>query len=72
MQQHAQLMQLTTQLKDFQKSFNSTWNWKGNRNLLNDALDKYIKQSDEYKSQDRCRQAEDIISLSWDNNFVEK
>ncbi len=37
-------------LKGFQKTFSSTWNWKNNKNILNDAIDKNIRQSDEYKN----------------------
>ncbi len=72
MQQHA-VDAVNNQLKDFQKSFNSTWNWKGNRNLLNDALDKYIKQSDEYKKAKTDTDRQKIYNkLKQDNDFVEK
>lgn len=37
------------QLKGFQKTFNGYWNWKGNSDILNDNVDRYIKQSEEYK-----------------------
>lgn len=37
-------------LAGFQKTFNTTWNWKNNKNVLNDAVDKSIKQSDQYKN----------------------
>lgn len=72
MQKHA-VDAVNNQLKDFQKSFNSTWNWKGNRDLLNDALDKYIKQSDEYKKAKTDADRQKIYNkLKQDNNFVEK
>jgi penicillin-binding protein 1A len=62
---------VTNQLKEFQKSFNSTWNWKGNRDLLNDAVDKYIKQSDEYKKAKTDAQRQKIYNkLKQDEGFV--
>jgi len=41
-----------SQLGPFQKSFNSYWNWNSNPNktILNDAINKNIKQSDAYKN----------------------
>ena len=64
---------VTNQLKDFQRSFNSTWNWKGNRQLLNDAVEKYIKQSDEYKKAKTDAERQKIFNkLKQDNDFVEK
>ncbi len=72
MQKHA-VDAVNNQLKDFQKAFNSTWNWKGNRNLLNDALDKYIKQSDEYKKAKTDADRQKIYNkLKQDNDFIEK
>ncbi|MBS1517810.1 MAG: PBP1A family penicillin-binding protein [Bacteroidetes bacterium] len=42
---------VTTQLSTFQKSFNGYWNWNSSQNkaILNDAVAKNIKFSDEYK-----------------------
>ncbi|MFA5404692.1 MAG: PBP1A family penicillin-binding protein, partial [Ignavibacteria bacterium] len=37
------------QLKSYQKSFNGYWNWKNNKDILDNNLDKFIKQSDAYK-----------------------
>lgn len=72
MQKHA-VDAVNNQLKEFQKSFNSTWNWKGNRNLLNDAVDKHIKQSDEYKKAKTDADRQKIYNkLKQDNAFVEK
>ncbi|HMT11758.1 MAG TPA: PBP1A family penicillin-binding protein, partial [Ignavibacteria bacterium] len=72
MQKHA-VDAVNNQLKEFQKSFNSTWNWKGNRNLLNDAVDKYIKQSDEYKKAKTDADRQKVYNkLKQDNVFVEK
>ncbi|MCX7833666.1 MAG: PBP1A family penicillin-binding protein [Ignavibacteria bacterium] len=50
-QNHAELA-IKEQLKTYQKSFNSYWNWKNHRDILNSNLDKFIKQSEEYK---RCK-----------------
>lgn len=72
MQKHA-VDAVTNQLKDFQKSFNSTWNWKGNRDLLNDAVDRYIKQSDEYKKAKTDADRQKVYNkLKQDQVFVEK
>ena len=72
MQKHA-VDAVNNQLKDFQRSFNSTWNWKGNRQLLNDAVEKYIKQSDEYKKAKTDSDRQRIFNkLKQDNEFVEK
>jgi len=38
------------QLPSYQKSFNSTWNWKSNKDIQNTAVDKFIKDSEEYKN----------------------
>jgi penicillin-binding protein 1A len=37
-------------LKTFQKTFNSVWSWKNNKSILTDAIDKNIRESDEYKN----------------------
>lgn len=37
------------QLKGFQKTFNGYWNWKGNSDILSENVDKFIKQTEEYK-----------------------
>ncbi len=41
---------VTDHLKTFQKTFNSTWNWKSHKDVLNDAIDKAIRQEKEYKN----------------------
>lgn len=40
---------VTEQLKSYQKSFNGYWNWKNNKDILESNLEKFIKQSDNYK-----------------------
>ncbi len=40
---------VTEQLKSYQKSFNSSWNWKNNKDILESNLEKFIKQSEVYK-----------------------
>lgn len=37
------------QLGPFQRSFNGYWNWNSNKQILNDAIDKNIKQAEDYK-----------------------
>jgi len=47
-QNHAEIA-IKEQLKTYQKSFNSYWNWKNHKDILNSNLDKFIRQSEEYK-----------------------
>lgn len=47
-QKHA-MTAATEQLKTFQKEFNGYWNWKNNKDILNDAVERQIKVSEEYK-----------------------
>jgi len=37
------------QMKSYQKSFSGSWNWKNNKDILTSAIDKHIRQSEEYK-----------------------
>jgi len=37
------------QLKSYQKSFNSTWNWKNNKDILESNVDKFVRQTEAYK-----------------------
>ncbi|MFA5011752.1 MAG: PBP1A family penicillin-binding protein [Ignavibacteria bacterium] len=37
------------QLKSYQKSFSSSWNWKNHKDILESNVDKFIKQTEEYK-----------------------
>ncbi len=37
------------QMKSYQKSFNSYWNWKNNKDILDSDLEKFIKASDAYR-----------------------
>jgi len=37
------------QLSGYQKSFNSSWNWKNNKDILESNIEKFIKQSEVYK-----------------------
>lgn len=59
-------------LKEFQKEFNSHWNWKNNKNILTDAIDNSIKSSEAYKSAkteaDRLRIYNKLKS---DESFIE-
>ncbi|MDQ3020439.1 MAG: PBP1A family penicillin-binding protein [Bacteroidota bacterium] len=47
-QKHA-VNAVKNQLGPFQRSFNGYWNWNSNRTILNDAIDKNIRQSENYK-----------------------
>lgn len=47
-QKHA-IDAVVNQLGPFQRSFNGYWNWSSNKDILNDAIDKNIKQSENYK-----------------------
>lgn len=72
MQKHA-VNAVKTLLGPFQKSFNGYWNWgSGNKEILNDAVIKYIVQSDAYKKakteQDRNKLYE---KLKNDKSFVD-
>jgi len=72
MQKHA-VDAVTNQLKEFQRSFTSNWNWKGNRDILNSAVDKYIKQGDEYKKAKTDAERQKVYNkLKQDQVFVDK
>jgi penicillin-binding protein 1A len=59
-------------LKTFQKTFNTTWNWKNNKNILNDAIERTIKQSDAYKNAKTDTERQKIYNkLKSDEKFVE-
>lgn len=47
-QKHA-VNSVKTLMGPFQKSFNGYWNWNSNKSILNDAINKNILQSEEYK-----------------------
>ncbi|MBN1633505.1 MAG: PBP1A family penicillin-binding protein [Ignavibacteria bacterium] len=69
MQNHAE-NSVKEQLKPYQSSFNSYWNWKNNKNILNSNIDKFIKQSEEYK---KCRTNEEkskVYEAMKSNNTV--
>lgn len=72
MQKHA-VDAVTNQLKDFQKSFNSTWNWKANKDILNDAIERSIKQGDEYKKAKTDADRQKVYNkLKKDEAFIQK
>src|SRR3989304_5848033 len=71
-QQHA-LDAVNNQLKEFQKSFNSTWNWKAHKDILNDAIEKSIKQSDIYKKAKTDADRQKVYNkLKQDEKFIEQ
>jgi penicillin-binding protein 1A len=63
---------VTDQLKEFQKSFNSTWNWKAHKDILNDAIDRSIKESDEYKKSKTDADRQRIYNkIKQDEKFID-
>jgi penicillin-binding protein 1A len=71
MQRHA-VNAVKTLLVPFQKSFNSYWNWGGNKDILNDAIIKYIVQSEVYKKAKTEQERNKIYEkLKNDKSFVD-
>ena len=70
-QKHA-VNAVKTLLGPFQKSFNGYWSWNTNKDILNDAVEKNIKQSEVYKSakteQDRKKLFDKMKS---DKSFID-
>jgi penicillin-binding protein 1A len=69
MQNHAE-NSAKEQLKPYQNAFNSYWNWKNNKDILNSNIDKFIRQSEQYK---KCRTDEEkkkIYDSMKSNNAV--
>jgi penicillin-binding protein 1A len=64
---------VTEHLKDFQKTFNSTWNWKNNKNILNDAVETAIKENNAYRNA-KTEQDKKVIynKLKNDEKFIEQ
>ncbi|RPI19616.1 MAG: PBP1A family penicillin-binding protein [Ignavibacteriae bacterium] len=63
---------VTNHLKEFQRTFNTTWNWKNNKQILADAIEKSIKQSDEYKKAKTDTDRQKIYNrLKSDDKFIE-
>jgi penicillin-binding protein 1A len=59
-------------LKGFQKTFNSVWSWRNNKNILNDAVDRNIKQSDAYKNAKTEAERQKIYNkFKADDKFIE-
>jgi len=70
-QKHA-VQAVMDHLKTFQKTFNSVWNWKNNKNILNDAIDKNIRQSDQYKNAKTDAERQKIYNkLKNDEKFID-
>lgn len=63
---------VTEHLKEFQKTFNTVWNWKNNKVILNDAVDKAIRQSEIYKKAKTDADRQKIYNkMKSDDKFVE-
>lgn len=61
-----------TLMGPFQKSFNSYWNWNSNKAILNDAISKNIKQSEEYKKANTEQERTKIYDrLKNDKSFID-
>ena len=59
-------------LKTFQKTFNSVWSWKSHKTILNDAIDKNIRQSDQYKNAKTDADRQKIYNrLKNDQKFID-
>ena len=59
-------------LKTFQKTFNSVWSWKSHKTILNDAVDKNIRQSDQYKNAKTDADRQKIYNrLKNDQKFID-
>lgn len=70
-QKHA-LDAVKTMLGPFQKSFNGYWNWNANKDILNDAIEKNIKQSENYKKAKTEQERKKIFDkLKSDKSFVD-
>ena len=66
------MQSVTEHLKEFQKTFNTVWNWKNNKNILNDAVDKAIKQSEIYKKAKTDGDRQKIYNkMKSDDKFIE-
>jgi len=62
---------VTNHLKSFQKEFNTTWNWKNNKSLLGDVIDRGIKQSDAYKNAKTDADRQKVYNkLKSDDKFI--
>ena len=63
---------VTDHLKTFQKTFNSVWNWKSHKDILNDAVDKNIRLSDQYKNAKTDADRQKIYNrLKNDQKFID-
>ncbi len=70
-QKHA-LDAVKDHLKEFQKTFNSVWNWKNNKGILSEALEHSIRQSEAYKSAKTDAERQKIYNkLKSDDKFIE-
>ncbi len=62
---------VTNHLKEFQKAFNTTWNWKNNKSILSEAVDRYIRQSDAYKNAKSDNERQKVYDkLKNDEKFI--
>jgi len=69
MQEHAE-NSVMEQLKPYQSAFNSYWNWKNNKDILNSNVDKFIRQSEQYKKCKTDEEKKKIYDSMKSNNSV--
>ena len=58
------------QLSIHQKSFNKFWSWKNKDNILNSSLDRYIKETEEYKKCNTEAEREKIYNSLKNNKSI--
>lgn len=58
------------QMKSYQKSFNSYWNWKNNKDILESDLEKFIKASDAYRKAPTDNEKKKIFESMKNNRAI--
>ncbi|MDD5362791.1 MAG: PBP1A family penicillin-binding protein [Ignavibacteria bacterium] len=58
------------QMKSYQKSFNSYWNWKNNKDILDSDLEKFIKSTDAYRKAPNDNEKKKIFDSMKNNKLI--
>ena len=58
------------QMKSYQKSFYSIWNWKNNKDILESDLDKFIKQTELYRRANTDAEKKKIYDTMKNNKAI--
>ncbi|MCX6123097.1 MAG: PBP1A family penicillin-binding protein [Ignavibacteriales bacterium] len=59
-------------LKDFQQSFDATWNWKEHPEIMNDVINKAIREDESYKKSRNASMRDSIINaLRTSRTFID-